>query len=424
MRRILSLAVVMVAISVYAFAGNSIVIKAGKLLDPATGKVLENQLILVEGSKIKAVGNDITIPENAEIIDLSNMTVLPGLFDCHTHVCLDRLPTTAPTGRAETEALLTTAIVQSAAYRALRGAYNAKSLLNHGFTTIRDVGNAGHYADVEVMRAIKEGLIPGPTMIASGKIITPTGGQLPMVQTHEHPHLGEVEYIYADTRDEMVKAVRQNVLYGANVIKIVTDAMPFNYTVDDIRFIVEEAAKSGLKVAAHCLSDQSSRAAIEGGVASIEHGLFMSDETLGLAKQKGVVLVGTDLTVEAATTYAGNEQSGKQIHKLFVERLKRAHKAEVTMAFGSDVFFEVPGKSRGQATIDYIDSWVEAGIPPFKIIQCMIPNAARLLGIEKQRGQIREGMFADIIATSVNPLDDITTLKSVAFVMKNGQVAR
>lgn len=387
-------------------------IKAGKLVDPETGTTSVNQIILVEGGRIKSVGAGLPIPAGAMVIDLSNSTVLPGLFDAHTHMC----QTSSPDNRD----LFTTDIRQTSTYRAILGVVNARAMLESGFTTIRDVGNNGNYADTSLRRAIEEGLVPGPTMINAGRIIAPFGGQYHLQP--ERRELGAPEYLFADTRDEMKKAIRENIHFGARVIKIVVDDQPYLYSVDDIKYIVSEAASAGLKVAAHCMTEQGARNAAEGGVASIEHGFRMSDETLQLAKQNNVVLVGTDFTEQAAEYLGLPPPIALKFHEVFIDRLKRAYKIGIKMAYGTDTFFAVPGQTRGTLAISFIDSFVEAGVPAKDTLRIMTTNAAQLLGVDKQRGAIKVGQAADIIATPQNPLDNILTLKLVSFVMKNGQV--
>jgi len=390
------------------------VIKAGKLVDPETGTSTENQRILVENGKIKSIGSDVSIPAKANVIDLSRMTVLPGLFDCHSHLC--QMTT------VDNRDLFTTDIQQSTAFRAIIGVKTAREYLESGFTTVRDVGNNGNYADTSLRNGIERGLVPGPTIINAGRIIAPFGGQYFL--RPERVELGSPEYFFADTRDEMLKAIRENIHFGALVIKIVVDDQKYIYSVEDIKYIVQEAGKAGLKVAAHCMTEQGARNAAEGGVASIEHGFRMSDEVLQLAKKNNVVLVGTDFTIEAAGYLGLDPATSKFFHDTFIDRLKRAYRIGVTMAYGTDTFFEAPGHTRGTLAISYIDSFVEAGVSAKDILKIMTTNAAQLTGVEKQRGALKPGLFADIIATPENPLDNIQTLKKVSFVMKNGKVVK
>jgi imidazolonepropionase-like amidohydrolase len=389
-------------------------IRAGRLVDPETGQASANQTIVVEGRKIKAVGPNVEIPKGANVIDLSAYTVLPGLFDAHTHLC-ERTP-------PEDRDLFNNDIRDTGAYRAILGTVNAREMLEAGFTTVRDVGNAGNYVDTDLRRAVEQGLVPGPTIVNAGRIIAPFGGQYHLQP--ERRNLGQPEYIFADTRDEMRKAVRENAHFGALVIKIVVDDQPYVYTADDIRFIVEEAKQAGLKVAAHCLTERGAHNAAEAGVASIEHGLRMSDETLELAKRNGVVLVGTDFPERMALQLGAGADFAKAFHAMFLERLKRAYRVGVTMAYGTDAFFDVPGETRGTLALAYLDSYVEAGVPAPYVLKMLTTNAARLLGVEARRGAIRAGLAADIIATPGDPLADITVLRRVAFVMKDGKVVR
>ena len=409
MKKNLLLATLFITFTCIAARAQVTAIKAGKLVDPETGTTSTNQIILIEGSKIKAVGTAIQIPSGATIIDLSDSTVLPGLFDSHTHMCMTMLK-----DRDANNYYFTT-LLDSTGYRAIQGVANARAMLEAGFTTIRDVGNAANYADSDLRRAIEEGLVPGPTIINAGRIIAPYGGQFQLQP--EKRALANPEYLFADTKDELKKAVRENIHYGAKVIKLVVDDQQYIYSVDDIKFVIEEAAKAGLKVAAHCWTDAGARNAAEAGVASIEHGFRMSDEALRVAKKNNVVLVGTDFT-----EFAAREMGRPDMHPVFVDRLKRAYKIGVTMAFGTDVIFTSPGQTRGTLSVEFINSFVEAGVPAKEILKIMTINAARLLGVDKERGAIKAGLAADIIATPENPLDSISTLRKVGFVMKDGKV--
>lgn len=414
MKRIFGLVLVLAVCAVSAFAQVT-AIKAGKLVMPETGTTLTNQVILVEAGRIKSVGGDVQIPAGATVIDLSKSTVLPGLFACHEHMAF----LIQARGR-ERGSLFFYDITHTNAERAIHAVVNARDMLASGFTTIRDVGNDANYVATDLRRAIDQGLIPGPTIINSGRIIAPFGGQYFL--NPERRELGAPEYFFADTRDEMRKAIRENIHFGARVIKIVVDDQRYIYSADDIRFMVAEAAAAGVKLAAHCVTEAGARNAAEAGVTSIEHGFEMSDEVLAIAKKNNVVLVGTDFTEKAWLAYEMPAELAKRFHERSVDRLKRAYKIGVTLAFGSDLIFWAADETRGTWTMSQIDSFVEAGIPPRAILLAMTTNAAQLLGVEKTRGAIKPGLFADIIATPENPLDNINTLKQVNFVMKNGKV--
>ncbi len=381
-----------------------IAIKAGRLIDTEAGTSAANQVIVVSGTRITAVGPDVAIPAGATVIDLSKATVLPGLFDVHTHLCM----TTKP-GRDNGNYYFTT-LSDPDSLRAVEGVANAKAMLDAGFTTVRDVGNEGNYACVSVKRGIDRGLVPGPTMQTAGRIIAPFGGQFSLQP--DKPALATPEYAFADTRDEMRKAVRENAHFGATVIKIVVDDQRYIYSADDIRYLKAEAAEAGLKLAAHAWTARGANHAALAAVDSIDHGPALSNEDLALMKKNGTVLVGTD--------YLALREGGGP----WVERLKRALQVGVTMAYGTDVIDDVPGQTRGTEAMRGIDVWAQAGVPPKVLLQAMTGNAARLMGIEKARGAIRQGLAADIIATSGNPLENAAALKQVMFVMKNGRVVR
>ena len=389
--------------------GRVVAIKAGKLVDPEKGTTETNQIIVVRGRRIEAVGPRVPIPADAKIIDLSNSTVLPGMFDAHTHLCM-----TLKRERDGSSYYITT-LLDPTPYRAVEGVANARDMLAAGFTTVRDVGNAGNYADTALREAIERGLVPGPTMLNAGRIIAPFGGQFHLQP--EKQDLATPEYFFADTRDEMVKAIRENIHFGATVIKIVVDDQKYIYSADDIRFMVAEAHRYGLKLAAHCWTEAGAHNAAEAGVDSIEHGQMMTNEDLELAKKNHVVLVGTDFTEIAAS-----RNGFPSLHPVFVDRLKRAYRIGVTMAFGTDAFISIPGETRGTQAAEYVDSWAEAGVPAKDTLRAMTINAARLLGVDRERGAIQPGLAADIIATPENPLDDIQTVRKVSFVMKNGVV--
>jgi imidazolonepropionase-like amidohydrolase len=320
-----------------ASEGQITAIKAGKLVDPETGKTAVNQIILVENRRIKSIGPGLPIPAGAVVIDLTGMTVLPGVFDAHSHLCYTNTPEERKQFHLDME--------QTTAYRAIEGTRNAKDMLESGFTTVRDVGNNGRYGDTALRQAIERDVVPGPTIINAGRIIAPFGGQYQLQP--DRPELGNPEYLYADTHDEMIKAIRENIHYGALVIKIVVDDQKYIYTAEDIKFIVDEVHRAHLKVAAHCMTTEGARNAALGGVDSIEHGFAMTDEVLKLAKDRGVVLVGTDFPEKAAGYLGQGPDFPKFFHGVFLDRLKRAYKVGITMAYGTDTFFAVPAKLVG-----------------------------------------------------------------------------
>jgi imidazolonepropionase-like amidohydrolase len=400
--------------SVVGAQAETVVIKAGRLIDPGAGTAAANQIIIIEGSTIKAVGPNLNIPKDSRVIDLSRATVLPGLFDCHTHMCAT-IPVRGNSMEELRADILAYMIGETTGYRALMGAANARSMLEAGFTTIRDMGNAGNYADIDLKRAIDNGLVPGPKMFVSGKIIAPFAGQA-IVNT-EFRDIGKQDYIYADTRDEIRKAIRENIHFGADWVKIVVDDQRYIYSVDDLKFIIEESAQAGLRVAAHTITDPGGLNTAEAGVASIEHGFLLNDKALDWAKKNGCVLVGTPFPKGQLKAIGLAD-----FYPAIVDVQRRAYQMNVAMAYGSDCSFIIQNKGRGELALEHIESFVEAGISAADILRMMTTNAAKLLGVDKERGAISQGMAADLIATADNPLDNIHALKNVTFVMREGKI--
>lgn len=391
-------------------------VRAGTLIDPATGTASRGQVILIEGTRITAVGSGLTIPGGARVIDLSGSTVLPGLFDAHTHLCMN------VNLRRDAGSYYYTTLNDPDSYRAIQGVANARSMLRAGFTTVRDVGNEGEYACASLRRAVAQGLVEGPTIINAGRIIAPFGGQF-QLQPDKGAVLATPEYFFADTRDELLKAVRENIHYGATVIKLVVDDQDYIYTPEDIRFVVDQAAKAGLRVAAHAWTGPGADNAVRGGVASLEHLNGISDESLALARTNGVAAVFTPFPRWVLEAFRGKERAAEE-YRTEIDRLRAAHRIGVTIAFGTDAIHDMPGHTRGSLAITWIESYLEAGLPPKAILQAMTVNAARLLGVERERGAIRPGLAADIIALPGNPLEDPRLLREVNFVMKDGTVVR
>ena len=391
------------------------VIRAGNLIDPSTGKVAKNQVILVREGKVAEVGATVATPAGAEIVDLTNGWVMPGLMDAHAHITVGPPPNTG---------LMTPYLSESSALRALRGARNARIMLEAGFTAVKDIGNDAAYAAVDVRRSIEKGWFPGPTLLTTGKIIAPFGGQSSDVPPEQGPFWRH-EYIDADTADEVRKAVRRNIYYGANAIKLVADHNPYFYSLKEIEAAVEESHSAGLTCAIHVFGGEAARNVILGGADSIEHGFYLSDELLQLMKEKGTILVGTDFPEEHLKLMDYNPvRDGKTLGRHIVDRLRRAHRIGVKMAFGTDVYLALPDKNIAEMMLEYLDVWTEAGVPPADILKAMTVNAAELFRWQGKRGAIAVGEAADIIATSQNPLEDIKALRGVRFVMKDGSVVR
>ena len=388
------------------------VIRAGRLLDPEAGTVRTNQTIIVEGTRIREVGANLTTPPGAQVIDLSKLTVMPGLVDAHNHLALTYKP------EPESNVYYFTYVQDSTALRAIQAASNGIQMLASGFTIVRDMGNNGNYADTALRQAIEQGWIPGPTIINSGIIIGGMGGQFyPTPEMAKDHNIVYPEYLDADTRDEMVKAIRQNILFGARVIKICVDCKPYAYTADEIKFIIAEAAKAGLKVEGHVQTVNGARSAIEAGIWSIAHSSGLNDEMHKLMAQKGVWRAGT----ETPMGLAGHPVSA-QAYQRTVASLKNAYENKVPLTFSTDADYWVAGKTRGEVCLEFIKVWQDAGIPIADTLRAMTINGYKVSGTEKTRGPIAAGFFADIIAVTGNPLENLDALKDVPFVMKNGLV--
>lgn len=397
-------------------AAQNTVIKAGHLFDSRTGKVLDDQVIVIRNGRIVQVGPDLKAAAGDMVIDLSNSWVLPGLMDCHVHIT-SNYPYRKYSGIAGVFP------TESSGLRSLRGAAVAKQLLEGGFTTIKDIGNDANYATGDVIKAIRAGWMIGPTIFYSGKIIAPYGGQSQSINT-EHEGLWRMEYIDADGPEEIRKAVRKNLYNGANTIKMVSDDQPAYYDLEEIKAAVHEANKAGIKVTVHVMGGEAARNVILGGAAAIEHGFQLNDELLRLMKEKGTFLVGTDFSADNFYAYGGTLEGSKANEAMVVDRLKRAYKMGTKMAFGTDIIIDIEGLNRLQSNLKVLQTWKKAEIPPTYILQTMTIYAAELLGTEKSRGSIEPNFLADIVAVKTDPTKDIDAVGGVHFVMKGGRLIR
>lgn len=302
--------------------------------------------------------------------------------------------------------------MDSSPIRAIQAFSNGFQKLASGFTVVRDLGNAGNYADTALRHAIEQGWVPGPTLINSGIIIGAFGGQF-----HEVPEWENTvypEYLNADTNDEIVKAIRRNIHYGAKVIKVCVDCQLYPYTVDQLKLFVSESANANMKVAGHVQTYEGARRAIEAGLWSLEHDNALTDDLHKMMAEKGIYRAGTETP---HTWYRGSERS----FAATVDRMKNAYANGVKLTYSTDADYYVPGLTRGEITINFLETWKAAGIPPNDILKAMTTTGYEVCELT-DRGPIKVGNRGDVIAVAANPLANIDALRDVRFVMKDGLV--
>jgi imidazolonepropionase-like amidohydrolase len=399
------------------------VVRAGRLVDPDSGTLLSNQVILIKDGKIQAVGSALALPANATVIDLSDKTVLPGLIDCHTHVA-DGRPDGDPFD----------VLRKTASQIVLESVPNARAMLLSGFTTVRDVGTYRALNDVALRDAIAREDVIGPRMFVAGAYITITGGagamtgQAPDIQLPWDLHYGE-----ANSPWEVRQKVRLLAHDGVDVIKMLStgavlthgsNPASVEFTEEELQAGVDEASHFGLRVAVHAHAAQGIRNAILAGAASIEHAEMLDDEIIALAKQHGTYLdmdIYDEECIQAGATTGQTPadflQHDADLGRIQRENFGKAVRAGVKMAFGTDAGVCAYGTSGKQFAF-----MVKYGMTPMQAIQAATSNAADLLGHATEVGSIKPGKYADLIAVSGDPLKDISLLERVEFVMKDGKV--
>lgn len=400
-------------------------IQCGKLIDGISNTARTKVTIVVDGGIIADIQDGFTTGGPGDkLVSLPDKTVMPGLIDCHVHLESQYSKTSSLDAFTLTDADI-----------AFRAAVFAKKTLMAGFTTVRDLGGSG--VNISLRKAVQKGLVDGPRIITAGRAISASGGHMDASDGFRddafNHKMGPDDGI-ADGRDELVKAVRLQIKHGSDVIKIAStggvldlseNASGAEFTIDEIKAVVETAKDYGLRVACHAHGAEGIRRAIIAGVTSIEHGSFMNEEDMELAKKYGTYLVPTIIAGKSVADSAKipgffppviarkAAEVGVQIQQTF----GKAYKAGVKIAFGTDAGVYAHGKNALE--FGYM---VEAGMPPMEAIKAATVNAADLLGITEKTGSISKGKFADIVAVDGDPLEDIKAMTRVTFVMKDGKV--
>jgi imidazolonepropionase-like amidohydrolase len=393
-------------------------VRAGHLLDVKTGQLLNDQTIVVTGSTIQSIAPTASVPAQPSdtVLDLSSLTVLPGLIDVHTHLTMN------------TDFDPFREVTSTSAKEAINGVANARTTLMAGFTTVRNVG-AYNFVDVDLRDAINAGQVPGPHMQVSGPLIGITGG-------HCDENLLPFQYHtvgdgVADGIPAVQHMVRQNIKYGADLIKMCAtggvlskgdDPNAAQFTLEEMQALVADAHRLGRKVAAHAHGEQGILWATEAGVDSIEHGSYITDEGIAAMKQHGTYLVPTlyleDWMIQNGHLPAFYQQKMLDVSAVAKANIRRAVQAGVKIAMGTDAAVYPHGLNAHELDV-YVN---QIGMTPLAALQSATLNAADLMGWTAKTGTLEPGKWADIIAVEKNPLDDIRTLQDVKFVMKAGVV--
>lgn len=399
---------------------HAIVLRAARMLDVEAGKIVSPAEILIEGERISAVGSNISYPAGAEVIDLGDRTLMPGLIDAHVHLFL----------HPGAEDLQT--VEESVPERTITATLAAKADLMAGFTAERDMGTEGAgSADTAVRNAIDQGSIPGPRLRISGNAIDILGGHEDAIHFNPAQHVLS-NATYANDAEQLVEAIRQQVKEGADFIKVYQTGpdsvvhgklvTPYQYTEAQLAAAVEEAARTGRRVAVHATGEPGALYAVQAGVESVDHAYQLSDQTMRMMHEKGIPAVPTFAIGEyfadhAATPSAANRE--REMQELHAQEFKKQLAAGVPMAVGSDV-----GPFPHGTQAREFELMVEYGMSPVAVLQADLLNGAKLLGWNGQIGALKAGYLADVIAVPGDPTKNIGVLKRVAFVMKGGIVYR
>ncbi|HEY4962752.1 MAG TPA: amidohydrolase family protein [Terriglobales bacterium] len=398
----------------------TIVLHAARLLDVENGSIVSPGEVLVIGERISEVGPKVTHPANAEIIDLGDVTLMPGLIDAHIHLFL----------HPGAEDLQT--VEESVPQRTITATLAAKADLMAGFTAERDMGTEGAgSADSAVRDAINDGLIPGPRLRVSGNAIDILGGHEDANQFNPAQHVLS-NATYANDSVQLVEAIRGQVKEGADFIKIYETgkdslvngklSTPYQYTEAQLAAAVAEAARTGRRVAVHATGEPGALYAAQAGVASVDHAYQLSDETMRIMREKKIPAVPTFAIAEYFAEHAATPEAAdreRKLQDLHAAEFKKQLAAGVPMAVGSDV-----GPFPHGTQAREFELMVQYGMSPVAVLQADLINGAQLLGWEGQIGALKPGYFADVIAVPGDPTKDLSVLKRVNFVMKGGVIYR
>jgi imidazolonepropionase-like amidohydrolase len=398
---------------------HSVVLHAARLLDIESGRILTPAEVLVEGERISEVASNVAHPSGADVIDLGDRTLLPGLIDAHVHLFL----------HPGAEDLQT--VLESVPERTLLAALAARDDLLAGFTAERDMGTEGAGSDTAVRDAINRGLIPGPRLRISGNAVDILGGHEDAIKYNPAQHVLS-NATYANTAEEIIEVIRQQFKEGADFIKMYetgrdelrdgTLSTPYQYTEAQLRAAVEETGRVGKHVAVHATGEPGALYAARAGVISIDHADQLDAETMRLMRDKQIFAVPTFAISEYFAEHAASPAEAerlREMQKLHANEFREQLAAGVPMAVGSDVGPFPHGTQAREFVL-----MAKYGMKPLAVLQADLLNGAKLLGWQGQIGALKRGYFADVIAVEVDPLRDIASLEKVSFVMKNGIVYR
>jgi imidazolonepropionase-like amidohydrolase len=417
-----SVALTLAALSAdVAAAETTTVLRCGRIVDVVAGRASGPASIVVRGEHIESIGSA-PAPAGAAVVDLSSMTCLPGLMDLHAHIEINP------------ETLSGSDLDRSSAARALDGLHNAQTMLQAGFTTLRDPGEFDrYYSTVAIRDAIASGKAVGPRLFVAPHALGPTGGHGDFNALAPDLHI-EVPTVVVNGADEIRHAIREEVKYGADWIKVMATGGVMSagdnpnhtaYTDEELRAAVDETHRLGRKITVHAIGSEGIKSAVKAGVDCVEHGILIDDETITMMKQRGTWLVPTLYVLNYVVDNgpgmgfpAGSIAKGRALRTQRDQHIRRAFAAGVKVAFGSDTIFP-----HGDAVKEFA-LLVGLGLSNADAIRAATINAAQVLGVSDQLGSIDGGKLADIVAVNANPLEDIRTLEQVRFVMKGGHVVK